>query len=110
MTDANEQPQKDRVTLSSGFGQAVFHLHSWPNRVYSILVELAGASNKSDDFTGFAVAMQDGCEEYRFQGRLGFGGKFRPKTMKVDCYPEDITPERLAIIERTNAALKGCAK
>ncbi len=45
------------------------------------------------------------CDEFRFQGRLGFGGKYRRKTNTVDCYPEDETPGRLVLIAETNAAL-----
>ena len=48
-------------------------------------------------------------KEWRFQGALGFGGKFRVNNSKphpyVDCYREDETPERLKMIERANARL-----
>jgi len=47
--------------------------------------------------------------EYRFQGTLGFGGKFRDNANRlapyVDCYSEDRTPPRSAIIEAVNAEL-----
>jgi hypothetical protein len=48
--------------------------------------------------------------EYRFQGALGFGGKFRLRPSglephRVDCYPEDMNPTRRSIIEVTNKAL-----
>lgn len=50
-------------------------------------------------------------KEWRFQGALGFGGKFRINGNKphpyVDCYREDRTPARLAMIERANARLAG---
>lgn len=50
------------------------------------------------------------CREYRFMGALGFGGKFRnngnhDNTPHVDCYREDETPERLAMVERANKRL-----
>jgi hypothetical protein len=50
------------------------------------------------------------CHEYRFMGALGFGGKFRNNgnqnnTPHVDCYREDETPDRLAMIERANARI-----
>jgi hypothetical protein len=50
------------------------------------------------------------CQEYRFCGRLGFGGKFRNNgnqnnTPYVDCYPEHVTKERLAMIDRANKRL-----
>lgn len=51
------------------------------------------------------------CSEYRFMGALGFGGKFRndgnhDNVPYVDCYPEDATPERQAMIETANARLR----
>jgi hypothetical protein len=49
------------------------------------------------------------CAEYRFQGDLGFGGKFWRNDGRwyVSAYPEDVKarPERAGIIEATNAAL-----
>jgi len=46
---------------------------------------------------GFIVEFtsKEPCTEWRFQGSLGFGGKFRYPRMSVDCYPEDETPARL---------------
>ena len=48
--------------------------------------------------------------EWRFCGKLGFGGKFRVNNNRngcpyIDCYQEDETPERRALIEITNAEL-----
>lgn len=45
--------------------------------------------------------------EYRFGGMLGMGGKFWRSNGKwyVNCYPENETPERKAIIEKANKAL-----
>lgn len=50
------------------------------------------------------------CNEYRFCGALGFGGKFcnngnRDNTPYVDCYREDETPARLQMIEAANKRL-----
>lgn len=50
------------------------------------------------------------CREYRFIGKLGFGGKFRnngnyDNTPYIDCYQEHATPERRAMMERANARL-----
>lgn len=78
-----------------------------PDATYHILVKYAGAPDDAMDRRAFAVAHRNGCEEYRFMGRLGFGGKYRSKTNTVDCYPEDMTPERRTIIDATNAALNG---
>lgn len=79
---------------------------------YNILVREAGARNDEREKWSFVHAVCHGqhpCEEYRFQGKLGFGGKFRNNgnraTPYVDCYPEHETAERLALIQTTNAAL-----
>ena len=50
------------------------------------------------------------CHEYRFCGALGFGGKFRnngnnENVPHVDCYREDETPKRLAMIAAANKRL-----
>ena len=76
-------------------------------KVYDILVEVCGA--KEDQRNHF-VANQttDAIDEWRFCGKLGFGGKFRryDKRLYVDCYPEDETPERRAMIDAANERLK----
>jgi hypothetical protein len=77
-----------------------------------ILVEECGL-RADDGRDGFVWTISDphqDCREYRFMGALGFGGKFRNNgnrndTPHVDCYREDETPERLAMIERANARL-----
>ena len=80
------------------------------NAVYDILVREAGASEACRGRSDFVYHMTHGkCEEYRFQGTLGFGGKFWPSWMRVSCYSEDETPERLATILRTDAKLKDLA-
>ena len=50
------------------------------------------------------------CNEYRFMGGLGFGGKFRnngnnENVPYVDCYREDETPARNEMIRRANERL-----
>jgi|SRR6185437_11506671 len=50
------------------------------------------------------------CHEYRFMGSIGSGGKFRNNgnnnnTPYVDCYRENETPDRLAMIAAANARL-----
>ncbi len=73
--------------------------------VYDVLVDEAGASETwRQDFV-HAHTVRPTCQEYRFQGVLGFGGKFWPSNWTVTCYPEDETPERLAVIARVNASL-----
>ena len=81
--------------------------------VRAILEQECGLTTDSQGRDGFIMTISDPvmeCQEYRFQGALGFGGKFRnngnfDNTPYVDCYPEDRTPERMAMIERANTRL-----
>ena len=76
--------------------------------VYDILVRHAGAPE--DDRDAFVYHLTDGCTEWRFQGALGFGGKFYVERCgwRVGAYPEDIArdPSRQAAIDNTHAALQ----
>lgn len=74
--------------------------------IYDILVQECGAledgrlsfvSNQIADFIG----------EWRFCGKLGFGGKFRRDmdVMYVSCYPEVLTKERETMITAANDRL-----
>jgi len=61
------------------------------------------------DFFEFSI-QREGCGEYRLNSLLGFGGKFRnngnrDNTPYVDCYFEDETSERTAMIARANERL-----
>jgi hypothetical protein len=72
------------------------------------LILMAEAGGHPDLEEEFVFHISEGCREFRFQGGLGFGGKFWPdEPARVTCYSEDETPERLAIIERVNDRLKG---
>ncbi len=84
--------------------------------IWRVLVDHAGAPDHAmscDAFVQFQAAQV--CKEYRFCGSLGFGGKFRrdrvwiggtrTESWAVDCYPEDLTDERQAVIAETNEAL-----
>lgn len=90
--------------------------------VYHILVKEAGASTHrslivEDDKVKFVdleeenfihhhvVEYKDRCKEWRFQGNLGFGGKYRSNSNKVDYYSEDESPEREQIMMTTNQLL-----
>jgi len=83
------------------------------NAAYDILVKHAGASGIDWHRQGFVHAVsitKTPTTEYRFQGSLGFGGKFRNNgnngdVPHVDCYREDETPKRRAVILATNALL-----
>lgn len=72
-----------------------------------VLVEECGASAHPIDKQSFVYEYTTDSpgSEWRFQGSLGFGGKFRYPKFSVDCYPEDATLTRRAAIEAANAKL-----
>lgn len=84
------------------------------DEVYTVLVDVAGAVDSPVDREQFRRFWweADSYREYRFIGRLGFGGKLwiQPERMYVSCYREDETPERLEIVKRTNNALDSLAR
>jgi hypothetical protein len=78
------------------------------NKVYDILVQLGGAAPDMRD--SFVYQHNDEraeliCDEWRFQGRLGFGGKYRRKQNTVDYYREDETTERKKLAKQINSTL-----
>lgn len=78
--------------------------------VWQVLVEECSASRDVMDEFSFVSAFSTDTSyspgsEWRFQGCLGFGGKFRYPALSVDCYAEDATPARLEVIRVTNARL-----
>jgi hypothetical protein len=80
--------------------------HDLFSAVYSVLVEKAGAiESYRRDFIYHHTEADHPCDEWRFQGKLGVGGKYWRRDNRVSCYSEDSTPEREAIIAETNAAL-----
>ena len=62
------------------------------NLIWDILVD-AGA--REDYRSDFIQAHSEGgdCKEYRFQGKFGFGGKFRSGKISIDYYRENETDE-----------------
>lgn len=83
---------------------------SQAEQVWQVLVEECGASAHPLDKQSFVHEYTTDSQyspgsEWRFQGSLGFGGKFRYPTFSVDCYPEDATATRRAAIEAANAKL-----
>ena len=81
------------------------------NDVYDILVRLGGAAeHMRDAFVSAHITeekwMNECCQEWRFCGWLGFGGKYWSRRNVVDCYREDETPERLELIKKMNEELK----
>lgn len=76
------------------------------NKIYDILVNVGGAIEHYRDSFVYAHTSKDECTEWRFMGKLGYGGKYRSDTNSVDCYLEDETKERLEIIDEINKQLK----
>jgi hypothetical protein len=76
------------------------------NKIYDILVNLGGASERmKDSFIYHHCESNDGCDEWRFGGKLGFGGKYRSRTNTVDCYLEDETISKKHLIKNINLEL-----
>ncbi len=80
------------------------------SRAFDILVEHAGVQDFRDwQRETFIRDFAEGTTtEWRFQGLLGFGGKFwrNNNHYYITCYPEDRTPERETIIAKVNELLK----
>lgn len=79
-------------------------------RIWQVFVEECGCPNSAPRFMEFRYYLGRKAtfgHEFRFQGALGFGGKFYNDGRKwwVSCYPEHKTPERLAMIAAANARL-----
>lgn len=79
------------------------------NRVYDILVEVCGALEaQRDRFVAYQTERADGqCSEWRFQGRLGFGGKFwrQHGRLYVNYGSEDASDEKMSICNEANHRL-----
>jgi hypothetical protein len=82
--------------------------------VYDLLVKEVGAIDRPDQKTGFVGSFTESRydhHEWRFGGRLGFGGKFWRSPYRlgcpfyVNCYQEDSTPEREGVVARANEAI-----
>lgn len=78
----------------------------WFSAVFGVLITYAGADAEMHHNFVMMHTEDSPCDEYRFQGLLGFGGKYRRKTNTVDCYPEDLNLERKKLIDQTNTQLK----
>lgn len=83
------------------------------NKIYDVLVNLGGAPEsmrfafiyhytKSDERTSTFDTIPS---EWRFQGKLGYGGKYWTERNAVNCYSEDETPEILKLIKDINNEL-----
>ena len=80
------------------------------NAVYDLLVKV-GSAYEGDRISFVHYHSAEPVQfstEWRFQGRLGFGGKFYTDhdRWRVGCYREDDTPERTKAIDEMNKALE----
>ena len=76
------------------------------HKVYDILVRDGKANeNNREGFVYHHTESKSECNEWRFRGNLGFGGKYWCKRNVVTCYSEDETPEALKTIEKINTKL-----
>jgi hypothetical protein len=83
--------------------------------VWDLLVREAGASKREQDRQNFVY---DYCQveypvtEYRFMGKIGFGGKFwrNAGEFYISCYREEETPEKTALIRKVNEGIKELVK
>ncbi len=81
------------------------------NSIYDILVSMGGApEDMRHDFIYHHCDSKFGCDEYRFGGKLGSGGKYYSSNNRVDCYTEDYTSETKTLIEDINGYLSGIIK
>ena len=83
------------------------------HKVYDVLVQECQAPEGQRAAFVYHATSQDSNEwagwEWRFQGSLGFGGKYYHQhsgRQWVSCYPEDETPERNEAIQRADARLE----
>lgn len=75
-------------------------------KIYDLLVSVGGADESDkQDFVYHHFESKNGCREWRFCGKFGFGGKYRSETNTVTLYPEDKTPERVKLIKKINQEL-----
>lgn len=83
---------------------------------YELLVRHVGATDDEDSRQAFVRYVTEDSRhpyEWRFCGTLGFGGKFRLDSYHgayVDCYPDDLTPERQIAIGKVNIGLQAVVR
>jgi hypothetical protein len=76
--------------------------------IYDILVNVCGAHCDERERENFVQSVgSPHFTEWRFQGTLGFGGKFWNNASRwyVNCHQEDETPARQLTIDKANVAL-----
>lgn len=76
------------------------------NKVYDVLCQMGGADKSMRDaFVHHHAIDPDAVNEWRFGGKLGFGGKYYSDGNFVQCYPEDANKDRKVLIKKINHAL-----
>lgn len=73
--------------------------------VYDILVENGASESMRNSFTHYMLDKDSYYKEWRFQGKLGFGGKYYFPENKIDCYSEDYEDSKI-LIEEANKKLR----
>lgn len=81
-------------------------LRGFYGKVYDVLTSIAGAKKEDGTKNHFVNVHTDGtCDEWIFQGKFAFGGKYRRRTNTIDCYQEDSYPELDELISNINEIL-----
>ncbi len=78
------------------------------NKIYDILITLGGASERmKDEFIYHHCESKDGCDQWWFNGKLGYGAKYnsRTNTIDFDCYLENKTISQKHLIKNINLEL-----
>ena len=109
---------KDREAIATSLNdrnrprrESAFFTKDLAEQVFQILVEECGAlAGDLDSFLFYHVAsstLRSPSTEYRFQGLLGFGGKFYNSLDRwcVGCYPEEENVDTLKMINAANQKL-----
>ena len=76
------------------------------DKVYTVLVMHAGACESERDSFVESHSEEPPCNEWRFRGKLGMGGKYRRQSNSVDYYSEDDVTERREVVLITNQHLR----
>lgn len=103
-----------RLTRRRGCERLENRIEPWmANRIWWVLVEECGCRDSMWEHYSFICCLSEEgrgfSHEYRFQGALGFGGKFYNNCGRwwVGCYRENRTPERDEMISRANTRIVG---
>jgi len=84
---------------------------NWAVEIYKILMEECGALESMQEYF-VATQSSEFCREFRFQGHLGFGGKFwrNGEQWYVTGYDEDETADTRKKIVAADLRLKDLLK